>query len=438
MPKAPRMITFQGRTQSLAAWSRELGIPESTLRSRIQHLGMSIEEALGKPVDARFRLHSQPADVTPRQPPRLVRDSRGRGVARWSSLGCRRCRVFGPYGDPATLQAYNRWAAEWILSQGDITPRPGEVVGVAAVASAALDWAERTYRKHGKITSEVYGFRAALTTVVDLYGDLPAEEFRPRQLRVVQNEWVSRGLALKTCNDYLNKILRAWRHAASEELIPASLVLDLESVDPLSPGRNAARVCEPVPPASDADLEAILPHLHPDPERCRLLADLVRLQRATGMRPGEALELQAEDIDRSREPWVYRPASGGKTLHLEKPREVWIGPIGRAILRPWLEKAGEEKTRQRLFQFQARRGGGKVSVRIEYYRDCLARACRIAGVPVIRPNQIRHAKATEIQRVYEDDAAVAAILGNTPEVARQVYVDSPVTAVARRIAETLG
>lgn len=45
-----------------------------------------------------------------------------------------------------------------------------------------------------------------------------------------------------------------------------------------------------------------------------------------------------------------------------------------------------------------------------------------------------HAKATEVHERYEDDEAVAAALGNSPEVARQVYVDHPADRVAKRIA----
>ena len=34
-----RAITYRGQTQSLPAWARELGLPESTLRSRLGKLG---------------------------------------------------------------------------------------------------------------------------------------------------------------------------------------------------------------------------------------------------------------------------------------------------------------------------------------------------------------------------------------------------------------
>jgi len=72
------------------------------------------------------------------------------------------------------------------------------------------------------------------------------------------------------------------------------------------------------------------------------------------------------------------------------------------------------------------------------YRTVVQSACAAAGVEPFSPNQLRHSRATEIQRRYEDDKAVAAALGNSPEVSRQVYVDNPADAVAKRIAEELG
>jgi integrase len=59
-------------------------------------------------------------------------------------------------------------------------------------------------------------------------------------------------------------------------------------------------------------------------------------------------------------------------------------------------------------------------------------------VPVFTPHQIRHTYATELHRRYEDDELVAAAIGDTPEVARYVYVDDPADAAARRVAEAVG
>ena len=49
-PTYNRNLTFNGKTQSISLWARELGIAESTLRSRLSERHMSVEKALTMPV----------------------------------------------------------------------------------------------------------------------------------------------------------------------------------------------------------------------------------------------------------------------------------------------------------------------------------------------------------------------------------------------------
>lgn len=44
-----RLITFNGKTQSMSAWEKELGLPRSTLDNRLNKLNWSIEKALTTP-----------------------------------------------------------------------------------------------------------------------------------------------------------------------------------------------------------------------------------------------------------------------------------------------------------------------------------------------------------------------------------------------------
>lgn len=45
-----RMVTFEGRTQNITAWSKELNIPYNTLWNRLNNPNWSIEKALTTPV----------------------------------------------------------------------------------------------------------------------------------------------------------------------------------------------------------------------------------------------------------------------------------------------------------------------------------------------------------------------------------------------------
>jgi len=322
----PRLITFHGRTQSIGAWSRELGIPEGTIRSRLDRLGQSVEQALGKPSDGRFRAGHRRGQVAPapRPAPKILRDARGRAYSRWTDpITGQRRRIWGAWGDPEAVRAYRRWAAEWIAGGGELT---GPTVSVARLILRYLDYAEQHYRKHGRVTSEVYGIRAALRAVNDLYGDTPAVEFTPSRLMAVQAEWVRLGLSINTCNDYLHRVVRCWSWGVSRSLVPAAVADALGHVQTLRPGRTTAPAPAPRRAVPDADIEAAIPHLHPDPARQRVLEAILRLQRLTGMRPGEVLELRPCDIDRSREPWLYVP-------HQAVRRCTWNGPGGSGSAR---------------------------------------------------------------------------------------------------------
>jgi integrase len=343
--------------------------------------------------------------------------------------------VFGPWGLPATVQAYSRWAAEWHGAQGKPVERVDAPSSVARLILAYLEYAAIHFRKHGRPTSEVYAIRAAVGTVNSLYGATPAAEFTPTRLLAIQAAWVREGKSIKTCNEYMRRIVKCWSWGVSRMYVSAAVADALKHVPGLVPGRTTAPARVPVRAASEDSLVAVLDRLHEEPRRRAVLAAIVSLLRTTGMRPGEVLELRAEDVDRSREPWEYRPASGGKTYHLDKARCVWIGPRGRELLAPWLDKA---EAGQPVFRLPRRRGAGLAVVRIEFLRQRLAAACAALGLEVITPHQIRHTFATSVQRQYEDDAAVAAAIGNSPEVARRVYVDDPGEAVGRRIAEEMG
>ena len=45
-----RLITFNGKTQSIKEWEQEMGFPRQTLDNRLNKLGWDIERALTTPV----------------------------------------------------------------------------------------------------------------------------------------------------------------------------------------------------------------------------------------------------------------------------------------------------------------------------------------------------------------------------------------------------
>jgi len=108
----------------------------------------------------------------------------------------------------------------------------------------------------------------------------------------------------------------------------------LATVEGLRAGKSDAKETGPVLPVDDATVEATIAHLRP------LVADMVRLQRLTGIRPGEVCVMRPCDIDRTGDVWQYRPHEH-KMEHKGRSRVILLGPKAQAILRPYLLRDGE-------------------------------------------------------------------------------------------------
>lgn len=186
--------------------------------------------------------------------------------------------------------------------------------------------AQEHYRHADGTPSEELGnIKASLRPLRTLYGTTPAKVFGPLALRVVRDAMVKEGLARSSVNGRVNRIRRAFKWAASMELIPASVVVALGTVAGLQKGRTAARETEPVGPVALATVEATLPHLS------RPVAGLVRLQLITGMRPREACMVRGCVLREVDGAWFYVPASH-KTLHRGRGRTIPLGPRAVELL----------------------------------------------------------------------------------------------------------
>ena len=189
-------------------------------------------------------------------------------------------------------------------------------------------------------------------------------------------------------------------------------------------GRTDARESAPIMPVTDTVVDATLPHLP------AVVADMVRLQRATGMRPAEVCLMRPCDIDRTGDVWTYRPESH-KTEHHGRDRVVCLGPKAQAVLLRYLARdssaycfrpcdseskrlADRHLHRETPIQYgntvgtnrvrkPKRQAGEKYST--DSYRRAIHRACEKAGVEKWAPNRLRHTAATEIRREFVLEAA---------------------------------
>ena len=123
------------------------------------------------------------------------------------------------------------------------------------------------------------------------YAHVPAVEFGPLAFRAIQRHLVERGLARKTINHMCGVIKHMFKWCASHEMIPVAAYQALATVPGLRKGRSAAREPDPIGPVADEVIDATWPSLPP------VVADMVRFQRLTGCRPGEACIIRPCDVD---------------------------------------------------------------------------------------------------------------------------------------------
>jgi integrase len=336
-------------------------------------------------------------------------------------------------------------------------PVDQQAVTMAGLMNAYWKFAKGYYVKNGKPTDTQAGIKAALKVVRRFYGHTLAVDFGPLALKAIQKHLVEADLSRRYINDHTERIRRMFRWAASEEMIPASIVQALDTVPGLRKGRTKARETGPVLPVADAVVQATLAELPV------VVADMVQFQRFTGCRPGEVCAIRPRDIDISSEIWEYRPESH-KTEHLGRGRVVFIGPKAQNVLRPYLlrdETAycfspmdSERRRRRDRHEERStpltygnrpgtnrkrkprRSAGNRYSE--DSYRRAIHRACDKAfAVPVEvsdsakmawrkqhrwSPNRLRHTAATEIRQHFGLEAA-RVVLGHSSVDVTELYAE---------------
>jgi len=392
--------------------------------------------------------------------PRKIPDYRlhkptGLGVVRLDG----RDIYLGKHGSPKSHEKYNQTVAEW-LSTNHARQRfqSGEVAGpdltVAELFLAFWKHAQQHYRASDGTPSEELGnIKAAIKAARLLYGLAAAKDFGPLALRAVRERMIADGLMRTTINGRVNRIRRAFKWAASLEMIPVATVQALATIAGLQKGRSQAREPEPVGPVPMADVEKVLPLLS------RPVAAMVRLQLLTGMRPGEACAIRGCDLVAGEVTWTYRPESH-KTAWRGKVREIVIGPKARELLAAFAQpdpadylfdpreavaehharRAGERKTKVSPLERVKRKATPGVQHRRRYsrasYLNAIGRACERGGIAPWTPNQLRHNAATEIRAKFGLEAAQA-ILGHSRADVTQVYAERDLTK-AREVMMLVG
>jgi integrase len=381
---------------------------------------------------------------------------------------------------PCAREAYDRLIAEWLANGRRLADPAADAAALTVNELILAFWrhAEQHYRRGDcSPTSELADYRLSLRPLRELYGTTPAADFSPLKLKAVRQRMIDADLCLGVVNQRAGRVVRVFKWGVSEEMVPESVWRSLTTVRGLERGRTDARETEPVKPVADAVVDATLPHVLP-PVRA-----MIRLQRLTGMRPGEACMMRACDIDMSGPVWLYRPHAH-KTAHKGKGRVVALGPQAQAVVRPFLKldlqaylfsprdamaakRAAARAARKTKVQpsqanrrrrkpkkqpgdrytprtyHQAIRKAIQAANRAQVCESCKALkavercdACKAAALPHWHPHQQRHAHATEVRRRFGLEAAQVA-LGHSQAQITEVYAERDL-ALAAKVAAEIG
>lgn len=256
-------------------------------------------------------------------------------------------------------------------------------------------------------------------------------------------------------NKVMKRVIRIFKWAAGEGMVPPTVHQGLSCVDPLKRGRTQAPDVAPITAVESSLVAATIPHL------TLILADMVRFQKLTGCRPGELCKITPAMVDRSSDVWQIELAEH-KTAHRGKQRTIYVGPQAQSVLKPYLLRAFDahcfsplESERQRRAAAHAARvtplscgnrpGTNRIARKPRQapgtrfstgsYAKAIKYACQRAKLDHWHPNQLRHSAATAIRKEFGIEAA-SVILGHSDIGVTQVYAESDKTKaieVARRI-----
>ncbi len=405
--------------------------------------------------------------------------------------------LLGPHGTKTSKNEYDRVIAEFLASGR--SPTFGIQQDAYTVAMLIRDYLSHARSYYGTDeASDYHRIIPALKPVKALYAKSNAADFGPTQIKAVRETMVRSGLTRQGVNRRIKLIVRAFKWAASEAKIPASVYETLRLGPSLKKGRTLAPESEPVTPVDMDTVEATLEQLSP------VVADMVRVQLLIGCRPGEVCQLSRGCIDQSGDVWVAR-LSEHKTAHHGHDRLLFIGPETQAILSRYLSRDDisdddslfrpcdavairRERDRQnrvtplscgnrpgRKYGAKGLRGSKAIktagdSYTVHSYRRAIHAACDRAFLPPPplaqqkgetktardrrltdsqkdalkqwqsdhrwSPNRLRHSRGTEVRRKYGLEGSQVT-LGHKSADVTQVYAERDIE-LGKRIAREIG
>lgn len=243
----------------------------------------------------------------------------------------------GRHDSPESLQKYDRLITEYLANGRVASPADAAELSINEILLAYLQFASVEYQTDGEPSNAYHEIRHALQELAQLYGMTPANAFGSTELKVVRQAMLDKKLekmkferlTRKGINKRIKRICRVFSWAVENKLVNHAVHYELTQVSGLRPSRTSAVDPDPIHPVEDERIEAVQPFVS------RQVWAMIRLQRLTGMRPGEVRHLSSGEIDQSQDVWTYLPKRH-KTRHHGHERPIFFGPRGQEILSEWI------------------------------------------------------------------------------------------------------
>ena len=293
----------------------------------------------------------------------------------------------GKYGTNEADRRYREVLGDWLAGRpitaatAKLSPAPNEI-SVAELCVRYLAHSKSYYVKNGVATTEQRLVERAVKPAGDLFGLLPVSSFTPTCLRVVRDFYIAKGMSRKVVNLQTSRLRRMFRWAVANEICKPDVVVALAAVEPLKRGRTTAPENRGLHAVPDDDFEKVL-------KKCDLTMRVaLTVQRRTGCRSGELLQMRFDLMEREGDVWNFR-SPRHKSEHHGKDRVVAIGPKAIEAL-----KLLEPATPPGAFIFRTLRSDRKGRQLTGHnYAGRLKTACERAKGHAVPPSSIASLKS---------------------------------------------
>ncbi len=327
-----------------------------------------------------------------------------------------------------------------------------EPITISVVTAGYVQHAETYYESDPQMLGKI---KLICNELDKHHGKVLADDFGPVLLGQQRERWIKRDLSRPYVNSMTNLVFRMFKWAVSQEMVEATTLVRIKTLEPLRRGKTKARETVDRKPVPLEHVRATAKHLSP------ILKALLRIHVCTGARPTELLTMRPCDIDRTGAEWIYRPAKH-KNTNRGKTRAIPIVGDAKEALIDYLnrdphsycfspkqtiewqnaEKRAKRKTKVQPSQMHRAKGGlSTVGDRYtkDSYRRAIQRAAAAAGVPSWHPYQLRHLAGTVVRAALGIEG-VEALLGHagTQMAGHYAKIQEERAVQAAKHAPTLG